>query len=154
MIPRSVYWPCMPPKKYVEAKYFFRSFFTVHQAVTHCSQGQLEGVADLLWGPLFENSQNAEETTRNVAAACLGKLATIAPSRYLPELHVRTLTLPQIRITDFFFVRLASATQTQTLGPLSSLLSAIRLPTFRDHTTNFSLLSSLTFYRLWWMRIL
>ena len=33
------------------------------------------------YGPLFENSQNAEETTRNVAAACLGKLATIAPSR-------------------------------------------------------------------------
>ena len=24
---------------------------------------QLEGVADLLWGPLFENSQNAEEST-------------------------------------------------------------------------------------------
>jgi len=59
------------------------------EAVTHCSQGQLEGVADLLWGPLFDNSQNAEETTRNVAAACLGKLATIAPSRYLPELHAR-----------------------------------------------------------------
>lgn len=39
--------------------------------------------------PLFENSQNAEETTRNVAAACLGKLATTHPSRYLPQLHVR-----------------------------------------------------------------
>ncbi|KAF8174733.1 armadillo-type protein [Pholiota molesta] len=49
--------------------------------VTHCSHGQLESVADLLWGPLFENSQNAEESTRNVAAACLGKLATTQPSR-------------------------------------------------------------------------
>ena len=146
----------MLPKKYVEALFFFfTSVFTVHQAVTHCSQGQLEGVADLLWGPLFENSQNAEETTRNVAAACLGKLATIAPSRYLPELHVTILTLPQMHITDyFFFVRLASATQTQTLGLLSSLLFDIRLPTFRDHTTNFSLLSSLTSYRSWRMRIL
>ncbi|KAK7047997.1 Cullin-associated nedd8-dissociated protein 1 [Favolaschia claudopus] len=57
--------------------------------VTHCSQGQLEGVADLLWVPLFENSENSEETTRNVAAACLGKLATTHPSRYLPQLHAR-----------------------------------------------------------------
>ncbi|TFK38693.1 TIP120-domain-containing protein [Crucibulum laeve] len=59
------------------------------EVVTHCSQGQLEGVADLLWVPLFENSQNSEETTRNVAAACLGKLATTHPSKYLPQLHAR-----------------------------------------------------------------
>jgi len=57
--------------------------------VTHCSQGQLEGVADMIWVPLFENSENSEETTRNVAAACLGKLATTHPSRYLPQLHAR-----------------------------------------------------------------
>ena len=101
MIPRSVYWPCMLPKKYVDAIFSFFHVFTVHQAVTHCSQGQLEGVAELLWGPLFENSQNAEETTRNVAAACLGKLATIAPSRYLPELHVTTSRCSTLRlITD------------------------------------------------------
>ncbi|KAF9482351.1 TIP120-domain-containing protein [Pholiota conissans] len=59
------------------------------EVVTHCSHGQLESVADLFWGPLFENSQNAEESTRNVAAACLGKLATTHPSRYLPQLHAR-----------------------------------------------------------------
>lgn len=59
------------------------------EVVTHCSQGQLEGVADVLWVPLFKNSENAEETTRNVAAACLGKLATTHPSRYLPQLHTR-----------------------------------------------------------------
>jgi cullin-associated NEDD8-dissociated protein 1 len=59
------------------------------KVVTNCSQGQLEGVADLLWVPLFENSDNSEETTRNVAAACLGKLTTTHPSRYLPQLHVR-----------------------------------------------------------------
>lgn len=63
------------------------------QVVTHCSQGQLEGVADLLWVPLFENSENSEETTRNVAAACLGKLATTHPSQYLPQLHVCSLLL-------------------------------------------------------------
>lgn len=66
----------------------FAHYGTV-QVVTHCSHGQLEGVADTLWVPLFENSENAEETTRNVAAACLGKLATTHPSKYLPQLHVR-----------------------------------------------------------------
>ena len=45
-------------------------------------------MADLLWVPLFQNSEDSEEITRNVAAACLGKLATTAPSRYLPQLHV------------------------------------------------------------------
>lgn len=60
----------------------------IFQVVTNCSHGQLEGVADLLWVPLFENSDNSEETTRNVAAACLGKLTTTHPSRYLPQLHV------------------------------------------------------------------
>lgn len=42
----------------------------------------------MLWTPLFENSENQEETTRNVAAACLGKLTTTHPGRYLPQLHV------------------------------------------------------------------
>jgi cullin-associated NEDD8-dissociated protein 1 len=55
----------------------------------------LEGVADLLWVPLFENSDNSEETTRNVAAACLGKLTTTHPSRYLPQLHVGLLSSDQ-----------------------------------------------------------
>ncbi|CAK5269861.1 unnamed protein product [Mycena citricolor] len=59
------------------------------EVVTHCSHGQLEGAADMLWVPLFENSENSEETTRNVAAACLGKLATTHPARYLPQLHAR-----------------------------------------------------------------
>jgi cullin-associated NEDD8-dissociated protein 1 len=47
----------------------------------------------MLWVPLFENSENSEETTRNVAAACLGKLATTHPSRYLPQLHVLFFTI-------------------------------------------------------------
>jgi cullin-associated NEDD8-dissociated protein 1 len=42
----------------------------------------------MLWKPLFDNSEISDETTRNVAAACLGKLATTHPSRYLPQLHV------------------------------------------------------------------
>ncbi|KAG6854209.1 hypothetical protein C0991_009522 [Blastosporella zonata] len=65
------------------------SLHALKEVVTHCSQGQLEGVAEMLWVPLFENSETSEETTRNVAAACLGKLATTQPSRYLPQLHAR-----------------------------------------------------------------
>ncbi|KAH9939018.1 ARM repeat-containing protein [Epithele typhae] len=59
------------------------------EVVTHCTHGQLEMVADTLWTPLFENSENQEETTRNVAAACLGKLTTTHPGRYLPQLQAR-----------------------------------------------------------------
>lgn len=66
------------------------TYLIVSQVVTHCSHGQLENVADMLWVPLFQNSEDSEEITRNVAAACLGKLATTAPSRYLPQLHVRS----------------------------------------------------------------
>lgn len=78
------------------------------QVVTHCSHGQLEGFAEILWAPLFENSENSEEITRNVAAACLGKLSTTNPSKYIPQLHVsssagttlRFLTVIQNRIKD------------------------------------------------------
>ncbi|KAK0446544.1 armadillo-type protein [Desarmillaria tabescens] len=65
------------------------SLHALKEVVTHSSQSQLESVSDLLWVPLFENSENSEETTRNVAAACLGKLAITHPSRYLPQLHAR-----------------------------------------------------------------
>lgn len=65
------------------------SLHALKEVVTHCSHGQLETVADLLWVPLFEHSDNTEETTRNVAAACLGKLTTTHPSLYLPQLHDR-----------------------------------------------------------------
>ena len=64
------------------------SLHALKEVVTHSSHGQLENVADQLWIPLLQNSENSEETTRNVAAACLGKLTTTHPSRYLPQLHV------------------------------------------------------------------
>lgn len=67
------------------------SLHALKEVVTHCSHGQLENVADMLWTPLFQNSEESEEITRNVAAACLGKLATTAPQRYLPQLHVSAI---------------------------------------------------------------
>ncbi|OAX40483.1 TIP120-domain-containing protein [Rhizopogon vinicolor AM-OR11-026] len=65
------------------------SLHALKEVVTHCSHGQLEGVAEQLWAPLFQYSEDAEDSMRNVAAACLGKLTTTHPSRYLPQLHSR-----------------------------------------------------------------
>lgn len=61
----------------------------IKEVVSNCPVGQLEGVAETIWVPLFKESANSEESTRNIAAACLGKLTTTNPSRYLPQLQVR-----------------------------------------------------------------
>ncbi|KAH9850563.1 ARM repeat-containing protein [Lenzites betulinus] len=92
------------------------SLHALKEIVTHCSHGQLETVADMLWTPLFENSENQEETTRNVAAACLGKLTTTHPARYLPQL--------QARIAD------------PTPATRATVLSAIRY-TFAENSSSF-----------------
>jgi len=59
------------------------------EVVTHCPRGHLEQVASAVWAPLFEVSHSEDETTRNVAAACIGQLTTANPSQYLPELKER-----------------------------------------------------------------
>ncbi len=59
------------------------------EVVTHTSTSHLENLADTLWAPLFENSEGADESSRGVAAACIGKLITTHPARYLPQVHVR-----------------------------------------------------------------
>ena len=54
----------------------------------HGLHGQLEPVANQLWVPLFHSfTSDTEESTRNVAAARLGKLTTMQPSCYLLQLH-------------------------------------------------------------------
>jgi cullin-associated NEDD8-dissociated protein 1 len=60
------------------------------EVVTHTSTSHLEHLAETLWVPLFENSENADESSRGVAAACIGKLITTHPARYLPQVHVCT----------------------------------------------------------------
>jgi cullin-associated NEDD8-dissociated protein 1 len=60
------------------------------EVVTHTSTNHLENLAETLWVPLFENSESADESSRGVAAACIGKLITTHPARYLPQVHVRT----------------------------------------------------------------
>ncbi|TFK28383.1 TIP120-domain-containing protein [Coprinopsis marcescibilis] len=103
-----------------------RRLLALHAAkevVTHCSHGQLEGVADFLWKPLFENSENAEEATRNVAAACLGKLATTHPSKYLPQLHAKIKDEnPATRATVVSAIRYTFADSSQSYDELLSPL--------------------------------
>ena len=66
------------------------------EVVTHTSTSHLENLAETLWVPLFEDSENADESSRGVAAACIGKLITTHPARYLPQVHVR---IPEFVIT-------------------------------------------------------
>ncbi|KAJ3832369.1 armadillo-type protein [Lentinula raphanica] len=106
-----------------DAKKRLLSLHALKEVVTHCSHGQLEGVADLLWVPLFENSENSEETTRNVAAACIGKLATTHPSKYLPQLHNRIHdSNPAARATVVAAIRYTFADTTPTYDELLSPL--------------------------------
>lgn len=86
----------------------------IKEVVSNCSHGQLESVAEVVWVPLFENSDNAEEATRNIAAASLGKLAAINPSRYLSQLRTKLQDpSPAVRAT------VLSATR-YTLADISS----------------------------------
>ncbi|KAJ3996104.1 armadillo-type protein [Lentinula boryana] len=106
-----------------DAKKRLLSLHALKEVVTHCSRGQLEGVADILWVPLFENSENSEETTRNVAAACLGKLATTHPSKYLPQLHNRIHdSNPAARATVVAAIRYTFADTAPTYDELLSPL--------------------------------
>ncbi|OBZ78570.1 Cullin-associated NEDD8-dissociated protein 1 [Grifola frondosa] len=99
------------------------SLHALKEVVTHCSHGQLENVADMLWVPLFENSENSEETTRNVAAACLGKLTTTHPARYLPQLHARIRDEnPAARATVLSAIRYTFAESANSLDELLNTL--------------------------------
>ncbi|KAI0668620.1 ARM repeat-containing protein [Trametes maxima] len=99
------------------------SLHALKEIVTHCSHGQLETVADMLWTPLFENSENQEETTRNVAAACLGKLTTTHPARYLPQLQTRIADPnPATRATVLSAIRYTFA---ESPTPFDELLGAV-----------------------------
>ncbi|KAG7090596.1 hypothetical protein E1B28_009701 [Marasmius oreades] len=106
-----------------DAKKRLLALHALKEVVTHCSNSQLENVTDLLWVPLFENSENSEEATRNVAAACLGKLATTHPSKYLPQLHARIRDSdPAARATVVSAIRYTFADTAQSYDELLSPL--------------------------------
>ncbi|KAI8983266.1 ARM repeat-containing protein [Trametes punicea] len=116
------------------------------EIVTHCSHGQLETVADMLWTPLFENSENQEETTRNVAAACLGKLTTTHPARYLPQLQARiTDPNPATRATVLSAIRYTFAESPSSFDELlgSVIMDFLSLLSDSDLTVRRLALSAL-----------
>ncbi|GAA5906905.1 uncharacterized protein JCM6883_005725 [Sporobolomyces salmoneus] len=59
------------------------------EVIIHSSPEALASISDTLWTPLFENYDHEEESTRNVAADCIGHLTTSNPSKYLPQLQSR-----------------------------------------------------------------
>lgn len=56
-------------------------------------------MADSLWPALIstETSTTGDEGVRNVKAACIGKLLTLAPARYLPQLQSLFTSTPTNR---------------------------------------------------------
>ncbi|KAI0358837.1 ARM repeat-containing protein [Trametes cingulata] len=122
------------------------SLYALKEIVTHCSHGQLETVAEMIWKPLFENSENQEETTRNVAAACLGKLTTTQPARYLPQLQNRiTDPNPATRATVLSAIRYTFAESPSSFDELlgSVIMDFLSLLSDSDLTVRRLALSAL-----------
>lgn len=92
----------------------------------------MEGSAEILWAPLFDNSENSEEITRNVAAACLGKLSATNPSKYLPQLHVSGTALDVVIILIGLQNRIKDANPTSR----ATVVAAIRY-TFAESSPAF-----------------
>jgi cullin-associated NEDD8-dissociated protein 1 len=73
------------------------------QVILHSSPAQLESLADHSWSPLFaqdsseSTSDIGEDSARNVKAACIGKLTTAAPHKFLPELQALLTSSPRDR---------------------------------------------------------
>ncbi|GAA5975297.1 hypothetical protein JCM5350_006418 [Sporobolomyces pararoseus] len=59
------------------------------EVIIHSSSEALAAISDTLWTPLFEHYDHEEESSRNVAADCIGHLTTSNPSKYLPQLQSR-----------------------------------------------------------------
>lgn len=67
------------------------------EAIVHCSVAQVSGIADSLWEPLLrDDGEGQDDGARNVKAACIGKLITSNPSKYIPELSQRLGTASPI----------------------------------------------------------
>ena len=73
------------------------------QVILHSTAAQLESLADHSWSPLFaqdsttSSSDIGEDSARNVKAACIGKLTTAAPHKFLPELQSLLSSSPRDR---------------------------------------------------------
>lgn len=72
--------------------------------ILHSPPAQLEVLADQLWQPLFSADMSTgtptgtgDNSVRNVKAACIGKLTTTAPSKFLPQLQHLLKSSPENR---------------------------------------------------------
>lgn len=114
------------------------------EVVSNCPELKLESVAETIWVPLFQDSANSEESTRNVAAACLGKLTTTNPSRYLPQLHVSVYVHQKQILFLLSIFRPVFAMKILQLVRRLLQPSVIHSQIHTTHTMNSSLHSSLT----------
>ncbi|PWN43702.1 TIP120-domain-containing protein [Ceraceosorus guamensis] len=62
---------------------------SLRELITHADQGPLAGSLGRVWTPLLEQSQSADEATRNIISECLARLTLTDPRAYLPQLHTR-----------------------------------------------------------------
>lgn len=102
--------------------------YALKEVVLHSSAAQLELLTDQLWEPLFGDVATGEDSSgddgvRNVKAACIGKLTTAAPARFLPQLQTmlqstsaqqRALVAASIRYT---FIN-ASSSYIELIAPV------------------------------------
>ncbi|WWC99318.1 hypothetical protein V866_006219 [Kwoniella sp. B9012] len=76
---------------------------SLKEVILHSSAAQLELLADSLWKPLFADDVSTKEGEigddgiRNVKAACIGKLTTTAPGKFLPQLQELLRSSPKNR---------------------------------------------------------
>jgi cullin-associated NEDD8-dissociated protein 1 len=103
------------------------------EVVTHTSTSHLENLAETLWVPLFENSESADESSRGVAAACIGKLITTHPARYLPQVHV---CIPEFVMTLCMLTCIQARIRDPNAAIRTTVLAAIRY-TFADSSPAF-----------------
>ncbi|POW22830.1 hypothetical protein PSHT_00764 [Puccinia striiformis] len=100
--------------------------------IAHAPGPSLSSHADSLWDPLFDAVDGQLETSRNVAAECLGKLTLSDAAQFLPRLLARLKSpSPQIRMSCMTAVRFTLTDDTpgfdEHLAPfISEILGHIR----------------------------
>ncbi|KIR37274.1 tip120-family protein [Cryptococcus deuterogattii MMRL2647] len=86
----------------------------IKEVILHSPSSELESLADTLWAPLFsatdatsasKANSTGDDGIRNVIAACIGKLTTTVPAKFLPQLQHLLHSSPSNRATVAAAVR-------------------------------------------------
>lgn len=116
--------------------------------IAHAPASSLSSHADSLWDPLFDEVDGQLETSRNVAAECLGKLTLSDASKFLPRILERLKsTTPQIRMSCMTAVRFTLTDDTpgfdESIAPyISQIMEHIRDPDLSVRSLALSVLDS------------